>query len=268
MIRKNLLAAIALSAVLALGGAAIASAASTTVRVGNLILTFGSNVSPKKLPKKRLAPIALQISGKARTSDNTHPSALRKVIIDIDKNGALNARGLPTCRRGQLEARDTKGAKRVCGKAIVGNGRVNVQISFPEQRSITAHSPLILFNGGTKGRKTTLFIHSFITVPVPAAIVTVVTIKKIHKGRFGFHTVARIPVIAGGSGSLLNFKFKIKRIFSYKGRKQSYLKARCRDGRFRAKVLKALFRNEAGVPGTASTTVLRSGLVVPCTPRG
>ena len=95
-----------------------------------------------------------------------------------------------------------------------------------------------------------------------------VTIKKIRKGRFGFHTIARIPVIAGGSGSVLNFKFKIKRIFSCKGRTRSYIGARCRGGRFQAKVLKALFRNEAGVPGVASTTVLRSGLVVPCTPRG
>jgi hypothetical protein len=266
--RRNWYVALALSAVLALGGATIATAASTTVRVGNLILTFGSNVSPKKLPKKRFAPIALRISGKARTSDGTHPSALRQVVVDIDKNGALYTRGLPVCRRAQLEARDTRAAKRVCGKAIVGKGRVDVQISFPEQRSITAHSPLILFNGGSKGRKTTLFIHSFITVPVPAAIVTTVTIKKIHKGRFGFHTIARIPVVAGGSGSLLNFNFKIKRIFRYKGKRRSYISARCRDGRFQAKVLKALFRNEAGVPGVASTTVLRSGLVVPCRSRG
>jgi hypothetical protein len=266
--RRNWLVALALSAVLALGGAAVASAASTTVRLGNLILTFGSNVSPKKLPKKRLAPIALRISGKVRTSDGTHPSALRQAVVDIDKNGAVNARGLPTCRRGQLEARDTKAAKRVCRKAIVGNGKVDVQINFPEQRSITAHSPLTLFNGGAKGRKTTLFIHSFITVPVPAAIVTTVTIKKVRKGRFGFHTVARVPVIAGGSGSLLKFAFKIKRIFKYKGKRRSYIEARCRDGRFQAKVLKALFRNEARTPGVASTTVLRSGLVVPCTPRG
>jgi len=266
--RKELLAALALSAVLALGGTAIANAASTTVRVGNLILTFGSNVSPKKLPKKRFAPIALRISGKARTADGTHPSALRQVVVDIDKNGALYTKGVPTCRRGRLESRTTRAAKRVCGKAIVGNGRVDVQIAFPEQRSITAHSPLTLFNGGTKGRKTTLFIHSFITVPVPAAIVTTVTIKKIRKGRFGFHAVARIPVIAGGSGSLLNFRFKIKRIFSYRGKRRSYISARCRDGRFQAKVLKALFRNEARVPGVASTSVLRSGLVVPCTPRG
>jgi hypothetical protein len=266
--RKKLLAALALSAVLAFGGAAIANATSTTVRAGNLILTFGSNVSPKKLPKKRFAPIALQIFGKGRTSDGSHPSALRQVVVNIDKNGVVNAKGLPTCRRGQLEARDTKAAKRVCRKAIVGNGKVDVEIAFPEQRPIIAHSPLTLFNGGTKGRKTTLFIHSFITVPVPTAIVTTVTVKRIHRGRFGNHTVARIPVIAGGSGSVLKFNFKIKRIFKYRGRKQSYLRARCRGGKFRARVIRALFRNEARTPGVAGATVLKSNLVVPCRSRG
>jgi hypothetical protein len=266
--RKNLLAALALSAALALGGAAIAVASSTTVRAGNLILTFGSSVSPKKLPKKRLAPIALRIFGKGRTSDGSHPSALRQVVVDIDKNGVVNAKGLPTCGRGQLEARDTKAAKRICRTSIVGNGKVDVEIAFPEQRPIIVHSPLTLFNGGTRGRKTTLFIHSFITVPVPAAIVTTVTVKRIRKGRFGNHAVARIPVVAGGSGSVLKFNFKIKRIFKYRGRKQSYLRARCRGGSFRAKVLRALFKNEARVPGVAPTTVLKSSLVVPCRARG
>jgi len=266
--RKNLLAALALSAVLALGGAAIANATSTTVRAGNLILNFGSSVSPKKLPKKRLAPIALQINGNGRTSDGSHPPALRQVVVDIDKNGVVNAKGLPTCRRGQLEARDTRAARRVCRKSIVGNGKGNVEIAFPEQRPIKVFSPLTLFNGGAKGRKTTLFIHSFITVPVPAAIVTTVTIKRIRKGRFGNHAVARIPVIAGGSGSVLNFRFKIKRIFKYRGRRQSYIRARCRGGNFRAKVLRALFKNEARTPGVAPTTVLKSNLVVPCRARG
>jgi len=266
--RKHLLAAIALSALLALGGAAIATAASTTVRAGNLVLTFGSNVSPKKLPRKKLAPVALQVSGKIKTSAGVHPPALREAVIDIDKNGTVNTRGVPACRRGQLEARDTRAAKRVCGRAIVGSGKVDVEIAFPEQRPIMVHSPLTLFNGGTRGGKTTLFIHSFITVPTPAAIVTTVTIKKVRKGRFGYHTIAKVPVIAGGSGSALDFRFKIKRNFRYKGKKSSYIEAKCPDGHFSAKVLKALFKNEARTPGVASRTVLKSSLVVPCTPKG
>jgi hypothetical protein len=263
--RKNVLAALALSAVLAIGVAAIASAAGTTIRAGNLILRFGSNVAPRKLPGHRYAPIALHINGKIKTSDGTHPSAFREATVDIDKNGRIDTRGVPVCRGGQLEARDTKAAKRVCRRAIVGHGNAHVEISFPEQAPIKVASPLLIFNGGTKGKKTTMYIHSFITVPVPAAIVTTITIKKIQKGRFGYRTVAKVPVIAGGNGSALDFSFTIaKKFFSFKRRRHSYLEARCPDGHFQAKVRRSLFKNETREPGVAPQTVLKGGIVVPC----
>jgi hypothetical protein len=267
--RKNLAVAIALIAVAALGGAAVAAATSTTVHAGNLVLTFGSSVSPKKLPRKQLAPIALHVNGKIKTTDGTHPSAFREAVVEIDKNGEIDTRGIPVCKGSQLQARDTKAAKRVCGKALVGSGSAHVNIAFPEQGPIKVASPLLIFNGGTKGGKTTMYIHSFITVPVPAAIVTTLTIKKIHKGRFGYRTVAKIPVIVGGSGSATDFRFTIaKKMFKFKHRRHSLLSARCADGHFKAKVLKALFRNEAREPGAAAQTVLKSSLVVPCTPKG
>jgi hypothetical protein len=267
--RKNLAVAIALIAAMALGGATIATATSTTVRAGNLVLTFGSSVSPQKLPRKRLAPIALHVNGKIKTSDGAHPSAFREAIVEIDKNGEINTRGIPVCKSSQLQAQDTKSAKKVCGKALVGNGSAHVEIAFPEQTPIRVASPLLIFNGGTKGGKTTMYIHSFITVPVPAAIVTTLTIKKIHKGRFGYRTIAKVPVIVGGSGSATDFRFTIqKKFFRFKHRKHSLLSARCADGHFKARVLKALFRNEARTPGVPAQTVLKSSLVVPCTPKG
>jgi hypothetical protein len=266
--RRNSMLVLALSAVLALGVAAIAAATSTTVRTGNLVLTVGTTVSPKKLPRKKLAPITQRIFGSIKTSDGTHPSAFREVLLDIDKNGAVNAKGLPVCKGGQLEARDTRSAKRVCGKSEVGSGKATVEISFPEQTPLKVTSPLTLFNGGTKGGKTTLFIHAFITVPVPAAIVTTVTIKKIHKGRYGLHTVSKIPVVAGGSGSALSFEFTVKKMFRYKGKKVSYLEAKCPDGHFKAKILKSLFKNEARIEGVAPQTVLKGSLLIPCTPKG
>jgi len=267
--RRNLLLMLALSAALAVGIAAIGSAATTTIRAGNLILKFGSTVAPAKLPKRSLAPIALNVNGRISTADGTHPSAFREAIVDIDRNGTIDARGVPVCKGGQLEARNTAAARNVCGRAIVGSGSARISISFPEQKPIPVSSPLLLFNGGTKGGKTTMYIHSFITVPVPAAIVTTVTVKKIRKGRYGYRTVARVPVVAGGSGSALRFQFTIaKKLFNFKRRKHSYLEARCADGRFQAQVLKALFRNEADIPGVAGQTVLKGGLVVPCRSRG
>ena len=266
--RKKLALVLVLAAALAVGAAAIAGATAITMRAGNLIVTFGGNVSPKKLPRHRFAPIGARIFGKVKTSDGTHPSAFREAEFDIDRNVLVNTQGLPACRPGQLEARNTKAAKRVCGKTTVGHGVAHAEIAFPEQAPIKISSPLLVFNGGTHGGKTKLLIHTFITVPAPAAIVTQVTLKRVHRGRFGIHGVARIPVIAGGSGSALDFSFQVKRYYRFRHRRRSVLMARCPDGKFRVRTTKTLFKNEADTPGVGAQTVLRGGLATPCTPRG
>jgi hypothetical protein len=263
--RRNLMLALALAGVLSLGVAAIASAVQTTLRAGNLIITFGGTTSPSSMPKTKYVPITSNIFGKITTSDGTHPSAFREAIVDFDKDLKINVKGYPACKGGQLEARDTKAAMKVCGSTVLGNGIAHVEIAFPEQKPIVVTSPITIFNGGEKGGKVTLYIHVFITVPAPTAIVTTVTISR--KGT-GLHTVSKIPVAAGGSGSALDFKFKVGKTYGYKGKKVGYIEARCPDGNFKVNVKKALFKNEANIPGVNPTTNLSGGIVVPCTPKG
>jgi hypothetical protein len=262
--RRNLTVALALSAVLAGGIAAIAAASTTTIVVGNLKLTFGGTFSPKKLPKNEYVPVTSKVFGKIATTDGTHPSALREVVVDVDKDFKVNVKGYPACKGGQLEARDTKAAKKVCGNTVLGSGVAHVEIAFPEQKPIVVTSPLTVFNGGEKGGKVTLYFHIFLTVPVPAAIVTTTTIVK--KGS-GIHSVSKIPVAAGGSGSALDFSFKLGKTYGYKGKKVGYLEAKCPDGVFKIKG-SGLFRNETREPGVAATTVGKGSLAIPCTPKG
>jgi len=263
--RRNLLVAFALSAALAVGVAALAGAATITVRAGNLITTFGGSASPKKMPRTKYVPASTHISGKIKTSDGTHPSALREVVVNIDKDVKINVKGLPACKAGQLEARDSKAAKKVCGDTIVGEGLAHVEIAFPEQKPILVKIPLTVFNGGEKGGKVKLLIHVYITVPVPAAIVTDVTITR--KGS-GISSVAKIPVAAGGSGSAVDFDFTVGRKYTYKGKKVGYGEAKCPDGKFKVNVPKILFKNEAKIAGVPPTTTLKGSLLVPCTPKG
>ncbi|HKB50316.1 MAG TPA: hypothetical protein VKC63_02660 [Solirubrobacterales bacterium] len=263
--RRNLMLAFALAAVLSLGVAAIASAVTTTLRAGDLIVTFGGTVSPKQLPKSKYVPVTSKIFGKISTSDGTHPSAFRETEFDIDKDIKVNVKGYPACKEKELTARDTKAAMKACGSTVLGEGIAHVEIAFPEQKPIIVTSPLTIFNGGEKGGKITLYFHIFITVPAPAAVVTTVTVQR--KGT-GIHSVAKVPVVAGGSGSALDFSFKIGKTYSYKGKKVGYFEARCPDGVFKASVNKVLFKNEARVPNVAAQTVLKGALAVPCTPKG
>lgn len=253
--RKYLMLTMALAGLIAVSVAGIASAGNKpeTVKVGNLEFTFNGGFSPSKLPKKKLAPIALTASGKIATLNGEHPPALKEVIVETDKNGAVTTVGYPKCTSGKLQSQDTKHAEAICKSAIIGKGTTNVEVKFPEQNPIPVSSKLLVFNGGTSGGVTTFFIHAYITVPTPAAIVTTVKIKKIHKGRYGLLSVASIPKIAGGSGSVTSFSLTINKKYTYKGKKMSVLTAKCPDGKLQAHATAIL------ADGTkAATTIIRT----------
>lgn len=228
------------------------------VTVGNLRLTANGNFSPTALPKNKLAPITLNLSGKIETLDHTHPPAIQEVIIETDKNGAINAKGLPVCTSGKLQAQTTAKAKAICKTAIVGEGTTSVEVAFPEQRPFVIKSELLVFNGGVSGGKTKVFVHAYLSSPVSAAVVVPVTVTKIHNGRYGLKTVAKVPKIAGGYGSPLSFSLKVGRKFTYKGKQQSYLLAKCPDGHLQAK----------GVGIFSGNLRLAGSLVRSCTPKG
>jgi hypothetical protein len=255
---RNLIRITAIGTVLALIVASGALARIEVVRVGNLVFKDNSVISPTKLPKRKQAPIKGAISASIATVDGSHPPAVREVVVDLDKNFHVNAKGLPVCKAGQLEARDSKAARRVCGRATVGKGKGLAEIAFPEQKPIVVSSPVTMFNGGVKGGKTTVFVHAFLTVPVPAAIVTPVKITHSRRGAYGLHAVARIPVIAGGAGSVTFFKLTISRKFTFKGKRASFVTASCPTGRLLAKG-RVLFDDNSR---------LKLARALPCIPKG
>jgi len=227
--RKYLMLTMAIGALIAVSVAGIATGANkpVTVEAGNLVFTFNGGFSPTKLPKKKLAPITLTASGEISTKDGTHPPALKEAVVETDKNGAINVKGIKVCKSGQLQSRDTTAARKACPKSIIGTGKTTVEVQFPESKPVLVNSALTVFNGGFSGGTTTLYIHAYFSAPVTGAIVTTLKIKKVHNGRYGLKTVATIPKIAGGSGSVKSFDLKINR--------KGVLTAKCPDGKIQAK---------------------------------
>jgi hypothetical protein len=258
--RKYLVLTMALAALVAVSVAGIATAGNkpVTVRAGNLELTVNGGFSPTTLSKTKLTPISFNASGKIKTLDGTHPPAVKEVLVEADKNSGVFVKGFPTCTSGKLQSQDTAHAEAICKSAIIGKGTTSVEIAFPEQKPIPVTSKLLVFNGGEKGGVTTYYIHAYITVPTPAAIVTTVKIKKIHKGRYGYLAVATVPKIAGGSGSVTSFSLTINKKYTYKGKKVSVLSAKCPDGKLQAQAT-AIFSD-----GTKAS----AGIVRTCTGKG
>lgn len=246
----GLIAAVTVTAVLVVGGIATAAKPVTTIS-GDIHTEFNGDFSPKVLSKNKLTPIAFWVSGRIKTLDPA-PDArippMSEFLLEGDKNASISVKGIPICQPGKLQSTTSAKARAACGKTLVGSGKAEAAIDFEEQPTIPVKSELLAFNGGFRGGVTTLYLHAYITVPTPAAIITVVKIKKVKKGRYGLQSVASIPKIAGGSGSVTFFKLSLKK---------GILSAKCPDGKLAARGT-AEFK-------TTPPTSLNGAVVRPCT---
>jgi hypothetical protein len=226
--------------------------------VGVLCVGDNGGISPTKLPRHGGAPATARIIGDISTRDGSHPPALQDVEAEIDRTIKIDAVGLPTCKESQLEASSSATAKKVCGDALIGSGSTEVEVAFPEQAPFRATGPLLLFNGGVHGATTTVFLHAYVDVPAPTAVIVRATVTRIHRGRFGLLLKAHVPKVAGGAGSATAFDLEIGRRYTYKGRKKSFLTASCPAGSWETKG-NVLFSDQIRIRFTHVFT---------CTPQG
>ncbi len=266
-------ASMVIGAALAIGLAAIAVAhgtpyVSTCVRstvahesdcsgFPGLVVEFGGQVAPKRLPGHEMAPVAVRLWGKVATSDGTHPSALREATIELDRSVAVDAKGLPACHP-FVRHRVVGDLSKTCRGAIVGGGRADFEIASPEQAPIRTSSKMTVYNGGGGN----LYVVGVATTP-PRTVVIPVEIGQIPGVRHGLRAVAKIPRIAGGSGSLIDFSLGVKRRFTAMGKRESYVTARC-PGDHIETVSSLSFKNEARVPGVPTATLARGRTAFPC----
>lgn len=225
---------------------------------GNLCVADDGGISPTKLPRHGKAPVTARLEAEIGTRDGSHPPAFESMDLKVEKNISIDSVGLPTCRAGQLQATSSAAARRACGEAIVGSGRAEVEVAFPEQPPFSSAGPLILFNGGQRGATTTLFLHAYVNVPAPTAIVVPATVTRIHEGRFGLRVQATVPKIAGGSGSVTSFELVVGRRYAHRGERKSFLSASCPNGVWMAK----------GEATFVDGTTLHIAHPFPCTPQG
>ena len=235
-----------------------ADAKREVAQVGHLFLADNGGIAPSRLPRHEQAPISAHIDAEIGTTDGSHPPAIRHVDLDFDKTIEVNAKGIPACPLARLEARPTAEAKKACPNSIVGTGEGEVAVEFAESTPFDARGPIVLFSGGVRGGTTQLYVHAYVSVPVPTAVVAAVKLTHIHRGHFGLHSVTQIPAIAGGAGSVTKFELQIDRRFTYKGRPESYLTASCPTGHYYTEG-EVLF---------GDGTKLGLTHVLPCTPKG
>jgi len=206
---------------LALG--AIASAEQT--QKGNLIASFHGGIAPLKLPRSEPAPVTVQMGGKIKTTDKSTPPKLERIVLEINSNGKISNKGLPSCSLGTLESVSAATAKNSCGKALIGHGNVTSRVSLPGQGAFASNGSLLAFNGIYKGH-TAVLAQVESGPPLPLTYVIVFEVKK-SKGTFGTQLVGTLPEIASEYGYISAFDLSLGASYTYKGKKLSYASASC-----------------------------------------
>lgn len=214
---------------------AAGAAYAMVVQVGDIVITANGGFAPTALPKKQNAPIRIHGSGSIKTASGALPPILETLTFEFDKHGAVQTKGLEACTAAKLQSRTVAAARKACPNAIVGEGTGHATVVFPEQRAVPISSPITLFNGPKVGGNDTVIAHAYVKIPVPVALVVPIVIERIHKGAYGYRTEATIPKIAGGAGIPISASIRIGRRWTFRGRKYSYLNARCEVGHFDAK---------------------------------
>ena len=237
--RSRLAMALALGATLVVGVVATATAGQTQAcdlsTLGSACsgLTLEAGLFPTALPKKSLAPVTLQMSGKL--GGFLPASGASELTFDFYKNGSVNATHLPSCKRSQLLTSVTEFPQGPCSKAVLGTGTVTFEVESSGNSPISV--PITLYNGGVRDGTARLLISGFNAMLGSTATVATVNVTRIHEDPYGLQASVKVPPIADGKGSAHSFYFVInKRLFTFKGKKQSYAMARCLSGHLSARV--------------------------------
>ncbi|HET9593203.1 MAG TPA: hypothetical protein VFP17_09835 [Solirubrobacterales bacterium] len=217
---------VAAIAVLALGCLLVAAIANAElVERGNLFVKFDGGIAPTALPRAARAPIGVRVDGTVRVLSGERPPALRHISIAINRGGVIDTKGLPTCRRSQIEPATSQQALEACGAAMVGEGRYVGALALPEQDRFPLQGRVLAFNAVINGQRAIL-AHVYGSDPVPNSRIIVFHIHQAH-GTFGTTLSAALPARLNRSGYLKKISLNLRRTFVYRGQKHSYLSAAC-----------------------------------------
>jgi len=251
----GILAAGAAALALAIGG----SAAAEKVTVGIFPTPHSEFVlSPKTLPKRNLAPAALNFEARfpgINESGERTPAA-REIVLLLDRNLVLDLKGLPNCRA-DLERLNLEQTETRCEGAIVGKGVTDFESAAGSRRPVWIPGKTLLLNGGRHGDVRTLYIVAEVSEPV-ASVVMPVRVRPIQYERFGLRATISIPTgVTEAVGPLTLLKLKIDKRFTRDGRRASVVRAGCPDGKLQLSTATQF----------ADGTKLEELIVKPCTPR-
>lgn len=195
------------------------------IQRGGVRVSVSGRLAPRRLPRHRVVPVAVTIGGRISPVEDGALPQLRRLSIAISGHGRLDRRGLPLCRRRDIQPATTRDARLSCGPALVGTGRFSSKVELPDQSPFPSRGRVLAFNGRYEGNPAIL-VHIYGTLPTPASYVLPFSIHPAH-GAYGLLLTASLPDVTGEWGFVTGLRLTLSRRFRYRGRARSYLSASC-----------------------------------------
>lgn len=218
-------AAVAAASLLCLTCASV-TLAKVYIQERHVRVAFSGRIAPHKLPRAGSAPVRVSVSADITTTDGTNPPQLRRVKLEINRNGRLDPRGLPICHIRRIQPASTTAALRACSAAQVGYGSFRAKVALPEQSPFPSRGEILAFNGRMHGRPVIL-AHIYGTLPLPTSYTLPFEIKRRRNGTYGLVLIAHLPRLAAEWGFVHGISLTLGRRFRYHGREHSYVSAHC-----------------------------------------
>ena len=159
--RKLLTAAIAATALLALG----------SVALGEVVHTFDVKVKPARAGK----PVKLTIDQTARETAAPQPAPLVREVLTFERGARFDGRRFKRCKLARLQARGPKGCSRR-SRIGTGTGSGSAKPIVPN-----VNARLTLFNGERERGRDSIYL--FVLPDIGPTVVVIGTVKK-KRGRY------------------------------------------------------------------------------------
>jgi hypothetical protein len=195
------------------------------VQSGSLRVKFSGSIVPHKLPRDGTAPIKVSVGTKIVPLKGKAAPQLSRLEIAINKNGELDATGLPICPLNVLQPSTTSDALRNCRRSLVGEGLFEAKVLLKGQASFPSRGKLYAFNSRVNG-KPAILAHVYGTQPAPVSFTLVFEVRR-AKGTLGTVLAASFPDVTEGSGYVKGLSMTLGKEFSAHGRPHSYFSASC-----------------------------------------
>lgn len=231
-------------------------AAAEVEKIGDLTASFDAELSPSRLPRSELVPVAIRVSGDFRSDGGAEGlPQLQTISVAINRQGRLFDRGLSSCRAEWIQPAGEAEARRICGGAIVGSGHVGLLVRIPGQPRFEVKARLLVFKGPSRGKGKVILAQAYSNKPPNSLILP---FRVSHRDALlGTVLSTSLPAKARRWAFLTHFDMRLHRSYMYGGSRRSYVSAACRAP---AGFSKALFPLARATYGFGDGRVLRVGV--------